>query len=323
MIQAQALERLAADKYTKIWLAQYEQPTRERYLRDLGRFREWLRKEPRALLIDARRRGPENVKRVLTDYYNHLKDEEREAPTSANQYITRLRSYFTANGVYLGRFLRKTDVQATYERRKASSLSRLDVINMVKSRKRPRDKFVIAFLVQTGQRIGVLTAMKRNMIDDAPRKHGIVRVPSTLPDHRGRNVNKLRREYTFLVGRDTMKLLHVLDKLSPDKEGWLLKLSPRQMARIVDEAAQAIGIQKKTQTKIGELWSAVHPNTFRKYWKKCMLDAKADTRAVLHMMGSNVPSVLRGWEPTDEELLEAYEKGESKLSLVESETEAI
>jgi integrase len=314
------LESLAADKYTRIWLAQYERPTRERYLRDLARFREWLRKEPKILLLHARRRGPENVNRALTDYYNYLVEDEGKAPTSANQYVTRLRSYFTANGQYLGRFRRKTDVQATYERTKASYLSPEDVSNMIKSRKNARDKFVIAFLAQTGQRIGILTAMKRKMMKEKIiHGHGIVRVPSTFPNRRGQNVNTLRREYTFIVGRDTMELLPLLDldKRSWDKEG-RLRVSPRQMGRIVDKAAQVIGIQDKARTKIGQSWSDVHPNTFRKYWKKCMLDAKADTRAVLHMMGANLPSILRGWEPTDKELLEAYEKAESKLSLVDA-----
>jgi len=308
------LGRLAADEYTKIWLARYGRLRRERYVRDLGRFREWLGKEPKILVLNARRRGPENANRALTDYYNYLTEDGRKAPTSANQYITRLRGYFTANGIYLGRFHRKTDVQATYERPKASSLSRQDVANMVKSRNEPRDKFVIAFLAQTGQRIGILTAMKREMMTEkVVRGHGIVRVPSTFPDRRGQNVNTLGREYTFIVGRDTMKLLRLLDRHSWDEEG-RLKLSPRQMGRIVDKAAEAIGIQDKQPTRIGGSWSDVHPNTFRKYWRKRMFDAKADKAAVLHMMGSNLPSILT--PPTDKELLEAYEKAESKLSLV-------
>ena len=311
------LERLGNDGCTRIWLARYGRPRRDRYLRDLGRFREWLGKEPKILVLNARRRGPVRANRALTDYYNYLTEEKGKAPTSANQYITRLRGYFTANGVYLGKFHRKTDVQATYEGPKASSLSRQDVANMVKSRNEARDKFVIAFLAQTGQRIGILTAITRKkMTEKVVRGRGIVRVPSTFPDRRGQNVNALGREYTFIVGRDTMKLLPLLDKLSWDKEG-RLKLSMRQMGRIVDKAAEAIGIQNKPPTKIGNSWSDVHPNTLRKYWRKCMFDAKADTRAVLHMMGSNLPSILRGCELTDKELLEAYEKAESKLGLVD------
>jgi len=317
-MNAQVLERLAADKLTENWLAQYERPRRERYLRNLSRFGEWLGKEPKILLLDARRRGPEKANRALTDYYNYLVEDEGKAPTSANQYITRLRGYFTANGVYLGRFHPKTDVQATYERPKASSLSRQDVSNMVKSRKKTRDKFVIAFLAQTGQRIGILTAIKRKMMTEKViRGHGIVTVPSNLPNHRGENVNTSGREYTFVIGRDTMKLVRQLDKLpgSWDSEG-RLKLSPRQMARIVDKSAEAIGIQDRQQTKIGESWSDVHPSTLRKYWKKCMVDAKADTGAVSHMMGSNLPSILRARKFTGEELLEGYEKAESRLNVL-------
>jgi len=311
------LERVAADKYTENWLTQYEPPRRKRYLRDLGRFREWLGKEPKILLLDARSRGPENANRALTDYYNYLVEDEGKAPTSANQYITRLRGYFTANGVYLGRFRPKTDVQATYERPKASSLSRQDLSNMVKSRKKARDKFVIAFLAQTGQRIGILTAIKRKMMTEkVMRGHGIVTVPSNFPNRRGENVNTSGRKYTFIVGRDTMKLLRQLDKLrdSWDGEG-RLNVSQRQVGRIVDKAAQAIGIQDKQPTRIGGSWSDVHPNTFRKYWKHCMLHARTDRGAVLHMMGSDLPSILRGSEPIDNELLAAYEKAESALSL--------
>jgi len=312
------LEAVAADKCTEIWLAQYEQHRRERYLHDLSRFRKWLGKDPKILLLDARRRGPENANRALADYYDHLVEDEGKAPTSADQYITRLRGYFTANHLYLGRFHRKTGVQATYERPKVGSLSRQDILNMVKSRKEPRHKFVIAFLAQTGQRIGILTAMNRKMMTRrVVRGHAIVTVPSTFPDRRGRNVNTLRREYKFILGRDMMKLLRLLDGLSWDEQG-RLKVSPRQMARVVDSAAEAIGIQDKQPTRIGKSWSDVHPNTFRKYWRKCMFDAEVDTAVVLYMMGSSLPSIVRGREFSDKELLEAYEKAESNLEVLES-----
>jgi len=310
------------DRYTNNWLAQYDQQRqRRRRLAALKRFQRWLGREPRSLLVEARRggRGPEKVERVLREYYRYLVDKKRNAKSSAAQWYALLRSFFTVNGVNLGKFPSNIGVQSVYEKPRVPSQD--NVKEMVRNCGSARDKFVIAFLAQTGQRIGILTAMKEKMMrEKVIRGHGIVKVPATFPNRRGQNVNTLGREYTFIIGRDTMEFLPLLnlDKRSWDKEG-RLKVSLRQIGRIVDKAAQAIGIQDKPRTKIGKSWSDVHPNTFRKYWKKCMLDSKADTRAVLHMMGANLPSLLGGLEPpTDKELLEAYEKAESKLSLVDA-----
>jgi len=316
MIDTAALERLATDKYSRAWLDQFEEPTSKRYLRALGRFQKWLGKKPSTLLLEGRRRGPDNIKRELTRYRKHLIDGGM-APNSADQSTTVLRGYFAAGGVYLGRFHRKTRIpRKTYPPPTSDYLTRQNISDMVKSRNSIRDKFVIAFLAQTGQRIGILTAMKRDMMTKkVVRGHGIVRTPETFPNRRGRNVNKLRREYTFIVGRDTMKLLKLLDKVSPYEGGWLLRISSRQIGRIVDEAAETIGIQRKGPTTIGESWSAVHPNTLREYWRERMREAKADLYAVLHMWGSKVQSIYGVYELGDDELLKAYEQAEAKLSL--------
>lgn len=313
---AAALERLAMDKHTRAWLDQFEAPTSKRYLRALGRFQKWLGKKPTRLLLEGRRRGPDDIRLELTRYRKDLVDRGL-APNSADQYTTILRSYFAAGGVYLGRFHRKTRIpQKTYPPPTPDYLTRQNVSDMVKSRNSMRDKFIVAFLAQTGQRVGILTAMKRDMMTKkVMRGHGIVRVPETLRNRQGRNVNKLRRQYTFVVGRDAMKLLKLLDRVSLYEGGWLLHISSRQIGRIVDEAAETIGIQKKGPTTIGELWSAVHPNTLREYWRERMREAKADLPSVLHMWGSNVPSTYGVHEFRDDELLKEYEQAETKLSL--------
>ena len=269
--------------------------------------------EPKALLAKAKqgRRGPEEVEHVLREYYSFLIDEKRNAKSSAAQWYALLRSFFTANGVNLGRFPAKIGVQSVYEKPKVPSQD--SVREMVRSRDSPRDKFLIAFLAQTGQGIGVLTAMKRNMITKMASGHGMVKVPQTFPNTHGENVNELGLPYTFVIGRDTMRLLHDLPMC---EGGWLIDISLRQMARIVDEAARATHVQKKEPTEIGRSWSTVHPNTFRKYWKDNMIKSGSDPRCFMHMMGNRVPSVLGNWEPTDDKLLEAYKKAESKLEVL-------
>ena len=306
------------DPYTRTWLNEYSQERqRQRRLRALNRFQQWLQgvygMEPKALLAKAKRgsRGPEKVERVLREYYQFLIDEKRNAKSSAAQWYALLRSFFTANGVDLGRYPRKIGVQSVYE--KARVPSQDNVKEMLQTRNSKRDRFVIAFFAQTGQRIGVLTAMKRNMITKGASGHGLVKVPQTLRNPRGENVNESGLPYTFVIGRDTMRLL---GELPLYEGGWLLDISQRQMARIVDEAARAVRIQKKEPTDIGRSWSTVHPNTFRKYWRNRMIEAGSDQRLVLYMMGYKVPSILGTFEPTHEKLLEVYENAESKLEVL-------
>ena len=268
--------------------------------------------EPKALLAKAREggHGPERANRMLREYYRFLIDEKRNAKSSAAQWYGLLRRYFTVNGVDLGRFP-EIDIQSVYEKPRVPS--QYSVKEMVQGCDSPRDKIVIAFLAQTGQRIGVLTAIKRNMITRVASGHGIVKVPPILRNPRGENVNELELPYTFVIGRDTMRLL---GKLPLYEDRWLLDISQRQMGRIVDEAARAVRIQEKERTQIGRSWSTVHPNTFREYWRNRMIEAGSDLRLVMHMMGYRVPSVLGSWEPTDEELLKAYKKAESKLEVL-------
>jgi integrase len=255
-------------------------------------------------------RGAEKAERVLRQYCSFLIDRGN-TKGSAVQWYGLLRGYFTANGVDLGKYL-KIDVRPRYEKPELV-LSHDSVRQMVQDCDSPRDRFLIAFLAQTGQRVGVLTAMRRNMITKIDSGHGIVKVPQTFPNRLGENVNELELPYTFVVGRDAMRLLH---DLPPCEGRWLLDISLRQIARIVDNAAGAIRVQQKKRTDIGRSWSTVHPSTFRKYWKDCMIKAGSDPRCFMHMMGNRVPSVLGSWEPTDDKLLEAYKKGEPKLEVL-------
>jgi integrase len=268
----------------------------------------------KALLVKARRggRGPEKVERVLREYYRFLIDERKNAKSSAAQWYATLRSFFTVNGVDLGRYPQKIAVQSVYEKPRVPSQD--DVKHMVQSPvNSKRDQFVIAFLAQTGQRIGVLTAMKRNMITKAASGHGIVKVSPALRNPRGENVNESGLPYAFVIGRDTMRLL---GELPVNEGGWLVNISQRQIGRIVDEAARAVRIQQKKPTEIGRSWSTVHPNTFRKYWRNRTIEAGSDRFLVIYMMGYKVPSVLGSWQPTDEKLLQAYENAEAKLEVL-------
>jgi len=304
------------DEYSRRWLEKKSQAQRQRSLNALRRFGEWTRAtfgiEPKTLVAKAIRggRGAEKAERVLRQYSKVLTDKGNTKGSAVQEYAL-LRGYFTANDVDLGKYP-KIEVRPKYEPRE-HVLSHGRVRRMVQRCDDLRDRFLIAFLVQTGQRIGVLTAMKKNTITKVASGRGIVKVPEAFRNRRGENVNELGIPYTFVIGRNTMRLLR---DLPPCEGEWLLKVSLRQIGRIVDKAAGAIGIQDKPPTEIGRSWSAVHPSTFRKYWVDCMIEAGSDPRCFMHMMGIRVPSALGSWEPTDEKLLKAYKKAEPKLEVL-------
>jgi integrase len=247
----------------------------------------------------------------LREYCKFLTDERKYAKTSVSQWRALLGRFFSTNFVSLSGYPHKPTVRPVYE--KVGVPSQESVKEMVRSRDSLRDRYVIAFLAQSGQRIGVLTAMKRKMITRVDSGHGIIKVPRTFLNPLRVNVNELELPYAFIIGRDTMRLL---DELPTYEGGWLLDISQRQMARVVDETARAVRIQEKERTDIGRSWSTVHPNTFRKYWSRRMIKAGNDHFLVMYMMGYRVPKVFGPYEPSDEELLEAYKRAESMLEVL-------
>jgi integrase len=255
---------------------------------------------------------------MLREYRRFLTDKKGQNKRSAIQWYSVLRGFFTANKANLGRYP-KFGVQSDPD--ETGALTQDKVKRMIKSYDDPPERFLIAFFVQSGQRTGVVTAMQRNMVTKIASGHGIVKVPKQFLDPQGKNVNTFERQYSFIVGRDTMQLLHELDKWLLDRHssyvgGWLFKPSKRTLARNIDNAAQAAHVQEKEHTKIGRWLSEVHPETFRKYWKESMIKAGSNPRCFMHMMGVKVPSTLRNGEPTDEELLEAYMKAEPMLEVL-------
>lgn len=309
------------DKYSDRWINCYPERQHKRRLAVLERFADVVGQEPAELLERARKgqsegRDPEEVEDALRKYYKSLIDAKR-APSTAAQWYAVVRSYFTRNYVSLRRFPRELGVTGPYYPA-GEVLTQRQVQRMVETRDSKRDKLVIAFLAQTGQRIGVLSAMKRNMIREKRYKgglYGLVEVSPNLENPKGQNVNKYQVHYQFVIGQDTMKLKRQVKS----KGGWLINLSLRQMNRIVDEAAKKVGVQQPIETKLGQRsLHRVHPHVFRKYWKRQMKAGGAKDRDLLleFVMAHKMPygGAYEAFPPED--LLKAYRRAEKKLKVL-------
>lgn len=323
------------DESVRRWLLRYDasdasDDEQNRRLRTLTRFEATMQITHDALLAllqqDCKRCAEGQVpelKEVIEEFYRRLGKEGLQ-PNSRVVTCRPILSFFSANNVTikdLPREMRKAQDNAW----ETTFIPTQDQVRrMIESRKSTRDKTIIAFLAQTGQRIGVLTAMRMELIRKFESdKHGIVEVSPTFKNPIGKNVNKGEVRYKFVIGEDTMQFID--DLANGRKEGWLFEggysnkpgMSARQIGRVVDEAAEAVGIQSPIQTEIARRsLHVIHPHIFRRTWVERVTDGGMLETHREHMMGHKLPnSTYLVGLLTDDKLVRAYTKAEPNLSL--------
>lgn len=279
------------------WLANFpdEPNTRRMYLWFLRRFLESEDVAPDKLLERAKD-NPFEVAKTLKSYFNRLVSEGY-ASNTAMMYLTAVRSFLTWNGASLPRFGR--GIRGKTEHESGRLLLREEVASMVDLAPTVRDKALICFLAQSGQRASILTAMKvKHVIRDleAGNIPIIVEVPPVLRNIKGINVNKVDEKYRFPLGADTAKYLRLMlqerEKHGEpiDGESWLFRsyrvyrygkimrakvdepgtpLALISIERVVSQVAEACGIQRKYTEKRSE----IHPHVFRAYANICWQQA--------------------------------------------------
>lgn len=203
-------------------------------------------------------------------------------------------------------------------------LKQREVKAMVRVTVKPQDKAVISFLAQTGQRVGVLTAITWRMIRPLD-SHGIASIPSRLDDKDGWNVRKGKTPHKYVIGTDTMNLLEKMPKTKQRRKegGFVFDLSYRSMERAVERAARDANTQDWQPRRIPHRVShKVHPHSLRVYWKDRVTNAPAAKRMdpiqSKHMMGRRPPASEtydRGLLEEDN-LLKAYRRVEGRLRVL-------
>ena len=273
----------------------------------LEKFPKIVGKDPIALLHNAlqdqlRGDAPRELEDALDRYYDHLAAKRTKgARSSAATEYARIRGFYTDSGVRLSKYPRKFRVPPP----PTSTPTQEQVKRMLRTRKDPQHKAVIAFLAQTGQKIGVLLAMKWKFVDVIDSR-GVVHVPKPeeFKNRDGEPAYVSKDPYVFIMGRDVMRLL---GKPPKDKENWLFDISQRQIGRIVPEAAEDAGIEER-----------VTPNTFLGYWRAQMAQGGVWHDTLLeYMMGYRIPRIAtRSGYLSWQNLLEEYKTAESYLEVL-------
>jgi integrase len=314
------------------WLSHFEdEKAKRRNSRALDRFEKSAGVGAEVLLRRTRAQirsdYPEDAEDAFQEFYNDMRSRGLNHD-SANQWIFVIRGFFRANGVRLPRLLLvKSDGPPGPH---GLPFNQLDVRRMIRRlanapKQSPlitrRNKAVIAFLAQTGQKESVLAGIAWEMVywgNETARRHGypshaLVEIDPEFPK------NQLGRRYRFVIGSDTMRLMERLPRPHAGKVFKTTKgkgkMSVRTIGRIVDEAAEKCGLQREKERRYrGWKSHAVTPEVFRKYWKFQMRSGGVEDRDLLNYMMGLRKSASDEWP--DGHLLGKYKKAERKLAVL-------
>jgi len=289
--------------------------TRRNYLYRLGLFVEWSGKDPDALIEEAKV-NPVSIHDQMKSFYNSLIEKGNSSKTAVLTYQC-LRSFYRWNNIILGRTPRGFRGRVEFEPYRVLTPS--EIANMVNCVTSIRDKALIAFLAQSGQRVGVLTALRYSHVrlclekDEHPL---IIEARAILRDERGVNVNKLGESYQFAVGDYTIRYLNIMIEErrkhgeSLDDESWLFRSYSKSISKggkkipvrvsrstrgraltsvsirdIVHKVAERAGLQRKASEKRYE----IHPHIFRRYWNMRLQEAGLSEDLRNFMLGHRLP----------------------------------
>lgn len=310
------MEKLLSYSSIKKWISNFpDRPnTKKNYLLRLGHFLEWIRKDPDTLINDARI-NPNDTHDQMKMFYNMLISNGKSSKTAVLAYQC-LRSFYKWNDVILGPAPRGFKGRVEYG--SPHLLTPDEIAKMVDASPNIRDKCIIIFLSQSGQRNGILTALRYKHVKQGLENNEyplIIEVSAILRDSKGVNVNKLGETYRFAVGSHSIQCLkkmvdeRIRNGEAVDQESWLFRsysqivtsnrknpvramksdqgksLTSAAIRDIIHYAALRAEIQGKASGKRYE----IHPHIFRRYWNMRMQEAGLSEDLRDFMLGHKLP----------------------------------
>ena len=326
------------------------QNTQKTYLLNLRRYIEWFGKNPDEMIEERKQHDTSNDKTVKMIHEDRINEffteiEQEKSRNTAVSIFKVVKSFYSAN-----HFPLKTATPRTWTTFTDKVPSLDEIHKMVEASESPVQKALILFSAQSGQRVGILTAMTYGMLKEAldgSESPASIYISSDLRDRKGRRVNKNRREYTFFVGRDTIHALkmyveymenkgYVFNDDSPlfvtDKmysyrefagkevegESEYRPMNRKAINTLVRRAAMRAGLisREGEKTANGRPKYAIHHHVFRKFWQTAMEQAGVAKPWYEYMMGHALGKLdLAYSRPTVTRLREAYVKAQPYLSV--------
>jgi len=193
------------------WLLSVGPNTRPGYMYYLREFCKFVNLTPGQLVKEGVR-DRRAVHRKLKEWYAYHKSKGLASKTRLRAY-TSIRSFLNWNDIPLGRTPYPFRAAAQYETTRILTANELSM--MITIARMTRDKAIISFLAQSGQRTGILRAMRYGLVREQLEKQRdpiFIRIPGDFLDVSGRNVNKVREKYEFAIGKECATFLKIMMK---------------------------------------------------------------------------------------------------------------
>ena len=275
-------------------------------------------------LIEIAKKKPEDIRSMLSVFRHHIMLDGKSSYTAYGT-VSYVRSFLSYYGVQLK--VGKNLLARVPEHEEYYTLTNDQVQKIVQYAPIARDKAVIAFLYQAGQRDAIFEALKvghvREEIEQGKRP-AVIKIPANFKTCRGRSANKLGKDYYMVIPFETCTFIKAMieerkrwgEEITDDS--WLFRtysvklaghpikvnrstpakqaMTKKTVGKIIDHCTKAIGIfAQHTKRKL------IHPHTFRRCFETTLDDKLSESllkfimgRAIPLEVAHHIPSELRG-----------------------------
>lgn len=286
------------------------------------------------LAIAQQHQHPGDVQAELEEYLTQYLDSRAArniAKSTLGRDASRIISFFSvcSVGLLLPRRLRGAEPQ--YESQRV--LTQLEIHEMINSCKTLLEELIVSLITQIGQRIGILSALRYEMIRDLRDGWGLVEMQGDYRNFKGDPVGrKFSTHYRFLIHPESMSLIKKMHEEQNGKSEFIFPMDVRRIQDVFYEIAKRSGVQSTHKTPYltpsgkHRVKNEVHAHIQRRFFEKQMLKGHA-TEGLPERIADYFVDFLMGHRGPanytyllgilqEEELLAAYMRAEDKLRVI-------
>ena len=334
------------------WLSSVNSLTGRRYYYYLKGFCSFSKLNP-AQLVSLAQRDKIAVKEKMAEFYRDLVQRAYASNTRHNQ-VTAVRSFLSYNEIRFGKLPINTRGDTEYESNRI--FTRQEVFRMLIGARSPRDKAIISFVLQSAQRVGVITGIQygdvRRQIEDS--------ISPVVIDVNPNN-SKYRIHHSFAIGQECVDFIKIMMAKRErageliDDQSILFRSSSLGWSRIGNKMVfggsayqhekgkrldtSSIGILMRRAAAAGGVplakavpkpnfarWNRyeLHPHAFRRWWKIMMRRAGVSDPIFLDYILGHRPPYRGAYDTYDHEYIrQEYAKAEPQLTFLRNRSDLV